>query len=150
LVEKLQPPYGYGRAESLATAVVSLTLLGGAMGIAVAAVGEIVTPHHMPAPFTLIVIDRFDLVNALENNAIVATTEPHGLCSEIRVLFDRSRSSWGVYVPPGPRVELALELPSRFYHVEWIDPRERESPEVVPCWQQRPSFVGSCLSYVTV
>jgi len=49
-------PYGYGRAESLAAAVVSLMLLGAAMGIAVAAVGEIITPHHMPAPFTLIVI----------------------------------------------------------------------------------------------
>ena len=49
-------PYGYGKAESLAAAVVSLMLLGAAMGIAVAAVGEIITPHHMPAPFTLIVI----------------------------------------------------------------------------------------------
>ncbi len=49
-------PYGYGRVESLAAAVVSLMLLGAAMGIAVAAVGEIITPHHMPAPFTLIVI----------------------------------------------------------------------------------------------
>src|SRR6516164_9796350 len=49
-------PYGYGRAESLAAAVVSFLLLGAALGIAVAAVGEIITPHHMPAPFTLIVI----------------------------------------------------------------------------------------------
>ncbi len=49
-------PYGYGKAESLAAAVVSLMLLGAALGIAVAAVGEIITPHHMPAPFTLIVI----------------------------------------------------------------------------------------------
>ena len=48
-------PYGYGKAESLTTAVVSLMLLGAAMGIAVAAVVEIVTPHHMPAPFTLVV-----------------------------------------------------------------------------------------------
>ena len=49
-------PYGYGKAEALAAAVVSLMLLGAAMGIAVAAVGEITTPHHMPAPFTLAVI----------------------------------------------------------------------------------------------
>jgi cation diffusion facilitator family transporter len=49
-------PYGYGRAESLAAAVVSFMLLGAALGIAVAAVGEIITPHHMPAPFTLAVI----------------------------------------------------------------------------------------------
>src|SRR3954452_15265368 len=44
-------PYGYGKAETLAAAVVSLMLLGAAIGIAVAAVGEIVTPHRPPAPF---------------------------------------------------------------------------------------------------
>ncbi|MFO0897421.1 MAG: cation diffusion facilitator family transporter [Pirellulales bacterium] len=49
-------PYGYGRAETLAAATVSLMLLGAALGIAVAAVGEIVTPHHAPEPFTLAVL----------------------------------------------------------------------------------------------
>jgi cation diffusion facilitator family transporter len=49
-------PYGYGKAETLAVAVVSLMLLGSALGIAVAAVNEILTPHHAPAPFTLAVI----------------------------------------------------------------------------------------------
>jgi cation diffusion facilitator family transporter len=49
-------PYGYGKAETLAVAVVALMLLGSAFGIAVAAVNEIVTPHHAPAPFTLVVI----------------------------------------------------------------------------------------------
>jgi cation diffusion facilitator family transporter len=49
-------PYGYGKAEALAAAMVSLMLLGAALGIAVAAVGEVMTPHHMPAPFTLAVI----------------------------------------------------------------------------------------------
>jgi len=69
-------------------------------------------------------LERFDLGNGAENNAIVATTVPDGLRSEIRALSDRSRSSWGVYVPRGPSIELGLELPSRFYHVEWIDPRD--------------------------
>jgi len=46
-------PFGYGKAEPLAAAVVSLLLLGAAVGIAVKAVQEIVTPHHAPAPFTL-------------------------------------------------------------------------------------------------
>ena len=46
-------PFGYGKAEPLAAAVVSLLLLGAAGGIAVKAVQEIVTPHHAPAPFTL-------------------------------------------------------------------------------------------------
>jgi cation diffusion facilitator family transporter len=49
-------PYGYGKAEALAAAVVSLMLLGAALGIAVASVGEMMTPHHAPAPFTLAVI----------------------------------------------------------------------------------------------
>ena len=69
-------------------------------------------------------LERFDLMNTSENNAIVVTTVPDGLRSEIRVLFDRSRGSYGVYVPRGPRVELVLELPSRPYQVEWIDPRD--------------------------
>lgn len=49
-------PYGYGRAESLAAATVALMLLGAAAGIAIAAVREIMTPHHSPAPFTLVVL----------------------------------------------------------------------------------------------
>jgi cation diffusion facilitator family transporter len=46
-------PFGYGKAEPLAAAIVSLMLLAAAAGIAVEAVREIVTPHHAPAPFTL-------------------------------------------------------------------------------------------------
>ena len=49
-------PFGYGKAEPLAAAAVSLMLLGAAVGIAVKAVQEIVTPHHTPAPFTLAVL----------------------------------------------------------------------------------------------
>ena len=37
-------PYGYGKAEALAAAIVSLMLLGAALGVAVAAIGEIMTP----------------------------------------------------------------------------------------------------------
>ncbi len=49
-------PYGYGKAEALTAAIVSLMLLGAAVGIAAAAVQEIITPHHAPAPFTLVVL----------------------------------------------------------------------------------------------
>lgn len=49
-------PFGYGKAESLAGAVVSIMLLGAALLIAVAAIGEILTPHHAPAPWTLAVL----------------------------------------------------------------------------------------------
>jgi len=48
-------PYGHGKAEPLAAAVVSLMLLGAAAGIAVMAIREILTPHHLPSPFTLFV-----------------------------------------------------------------------------------------------
>ncbi len=46
-------PFGYGKAEPMAAAVVSLMLMGAAIGIAVQAVREIRTPHHTPAPWTL-------------------------------------------------------------------------------------------------
>lgn len=46
-------PFGYGKAESLAAATVGLMLLGAAAGIAVLSVREILTPHHLPAPYTL-------------------------------------------------------------------------------------------------
>ncbi|HKP14798.1 MAG TPA: cation diffusion facilitator family transporter [Gemmatimonadaceae bacterium] len=49
-------PFGYGKAEPLATAVVALMLLGAAVAIAVEAVVEIRTPHLTPAPWTLIVL----------------------------------------------------------------------------------------------
>lgn len=51
-----QFPFGYGKAESLAAAVVALMLLGAASGITIEAVQEILTPHNVPAPFTLVVL----------------------------------------------------------------------------------------------
>lgn len=49
-------PYGHGKAEPLAAVVVSLTLIAAAIGIAIQSVREILTPHHAPAPFTLVVL----------------------------------------------------------------------------------------------
>ncbi len=49
-------PFGYGKAESLAGAVVALMLLAASFGITVEAIREIRTPHHAPAPFTLVVL----------------------------------------------------------------------------------------------
>ena len=48
-------PFGHGKAEPIAAAVVSLMLLGAAVGISIIAIREIMTPHHLPAPFTLFV-----------------------------------------------------------------------------------------------
>jgi cation diffusion facilitator family transporter len=49
-------PYGYGKADSIAAAIVALMLIGAAISIMILAVREILTPHHAPAPFTLIVL----------------------------------------------------------------------------------------------
>ncbi|MGQ0703110.1 MAG: cation diffusion facilitator family transporter, partial [Gemmatimonadales bacterium] len=49
-------PFGYGKAESVSSAMVGLMLVGAALGIAIEAVREILTPHHAPAPFTLVVL----------------------------------------------------------------------------------------------
>jgi cation diffusion facilitator family transporter len=46
-------PYGHGKAESIAGAVVSVMLLAASLLIAVQSIREIVTPHHAPAWFTL-------------------------------------------------------------------------------------------------
>ena len=48
-------PYGHGKAEPLAAALVSFMLLGAAVGISIIAIRDIRTPHHLPAPFTLFV-----------------------------------------------------------------------------------------------
>lgn len=49
-------PFGYGKAESIAGAVVALMLLAASFGISIEAIREIRTPHHAPAPFTLVVL----------------------------------------------------------------------------------------------
>jgi len=49
-------PFGYGRAEALAGAVVAALMFGAAAGITVEAIREIRTPHHAPAPWTLAVL----------------------------------------------------------------------------------------------
>jgi cation diffusion facilitator family transporter len=58
-------PFGYGKAESLAAGVVALMLLGAALGIAIAAVREIRTPHHAPAPWTLFVLVAVMIIKAV-------------------------------------------------------------------------------------
>ena len=55
-------PFGHGRAETLAAAVVALMLLAAAVGIAIQATREIRTPHLTPAPWTLAVLAAVVLV----------------------------------------------------------------------------------------
>lgn len=49
-------PFGYGKAEPLAAAIVSVMLLLASVGIAWHAVREIAVPHSAPAPWTLAVL----------------------------------------------------------------------------------------------
>jgi cation diffusion facilitator family transporter len=49
-------PYGHGKAESMAGIIVALALLAAAVFIAVQSLREILTPHHQPAWFTLLVL----------------------------------------------------------------------------------------------
>jgi cation diffusion facilitator family transporter len=49
-------PYGHGKAEPIAAAVVSTMLLLAAAWIMVTAFGEVRSPHLAPAPFTLVVL----------------------------------------------------------------------------------------------
>ncbi|EDY21768.1 cation diffusion facilitator family transporter [Chthoniobacter flavus Ellin428] len=49
-------PYGHGKAEPLASIVVALIVIAAAIGLAVESVHEIITPHHAPAPYTLVVL----------------------------------------------------------------------------------------------
>ena len=68
-------PFGYGKAEPLAAAVVALLLLGAAGGISVEAVREIRTPHHTPAPFTLLVLVGVILVKEVLFRRVLALSE---------------------------------------------------------------------------
>ena len=49
-------PYGHGKAEPFAGVAVSFGIFIAAMVIIVQSIYEIITPHHAPAPFTLIVL----------------------------------------------------------------------------------------------
>jgi cation diffusion facilitator family transporter len=49
-------PYGHGKAEPIAAGVVAVGVIAAAFGLAFESVREILTPHHAPAPFTLVVL----------------------------------------------------------------------------------------------
>lgn len=49
-------PYGHGKAEPMAAGIVAAGVIVAALGLAIQSVREIFTPHHSPAPFTLIVL----------------------------------------------------------------------------------------------
>lgn len=71
-------PFGYGRAETLAAAVVALMLIGTAIGISVEAVREILTPHHAPAAWTLGILVTVIIVKWIVSRRVTAAGEELG------------------------------------------------------------------------
>jgi cation diffusion facilitator family transporter len=63
-------PFGYGKAEPLAAAIVGVMLVAAAVGIAVEAVEGIRTPHHGPASWTLGVLILVVLAKTLLSRRI--------------------------------------------------------------------------------
>jgi cation diffusion facilitator family transporter len=49
-------PYGHGKAEPMAAAIVAMGVLLASIGLAIQSVREIFVPHHGPALFTLVVL----------------------------------------------------------------------------------------------
>lgn len=64
-------PFGYGRAEAIAGAVVAALMFGAAAGIAIEAVREIRTPHHAPAPWTLAVLALVIIVKSVLSKRVL-------------------------------------------------------------------------------
>lgn len=71
-------PYGHGKAEPLAAAVVSLMLLGAAVGISIIAIRDIRTPHHLPSPFTLFVAAGVIIVKEILYRRVVRVGKETG------------------------------------------------------------------------
>ena len=75
-------PYGHGKAESLASIAVALVVMGAAVGLAVQSVREILTPHHAPAPFTLVVLVLVVVVKEMLFRKVLAVGKSFGSTAE--------------------------------------------------------------------
>ncbi|MCI0537947.1 MAG: cation diffusion facilitator family transporter [Verrucomicrobiales bacterium] len=78
-------PYGHGKAEPIAAAMVSTLLLLAASWIAVKSLQEIVSPHQAPAPFTLLVLVLVVVVKELLYRFVVSeaqSVESHAVHSD--------------------------------------------------------------------
>ena len=71
-------PYGHGKAEALASIAVALCVIAAAIGLAVQSVREILTPHHAPAPFTLLVLVAVVLVKETLFRKVIHTGQEIG------------------------------------------------------------------------
>jgi cation diffusion facilitator family transporter len=66
-------PYGHGKAEPIASAIVALLLLAAAIWITVQSVHEIVRPHETPSPYTLVVLAIVVIVKELMFRRVLQT-----------------------------------------------------------------------------
>ena len=64
-------PYGHGKAEPVAAAIVAGGVIAAAIGLAIQSAREIVTPHHAPAPFTLVVLIAVVVVKELLYRSVI-------------------------------------------------------------------------------
>ncbi|MGI8821489.1 MAG: cation diffusion facilitator family transporter [Chthoniobacterales bacterium] len=64
-------PYGHGKAEPIAAAVVAVGVMGAAVGLAAQSVREIFTPHHAPAAWTLAVLVIVVIVKELLYRSVI-------------------------------------------------------------------------------
>jgi cation diffusion facilitator family transporter len=71
-------PYGHGKAESVAAMVVAFIIMAAALALAVQSIREIVTPHHAPAPFTLIVLVVVVITKELLFRTVLRASEETG------------------------------------------------------------------------
>jgi cation diffusion facilitator family transporter len=71
-------PYGHGKAEPLAGMFVALMLVAAAVVIIVQSLHEIITPHHAPAPYTLLVLVAVILVKEVLFRKIIVVGEGLG------------------------------------------------------------------------
>ncbi len=71
-------PYGHGKAEPLAAVVVAVMVIFAAFGLAAQSIREIVTPHHAPAPFTLVVLVVVVAVKELLFRRVLQSAETMG------------------------------------------------------------------------
>ncbi len=68
-------PYGHGKFEPLSAAIVALVLFCAAIVIALESVKEILTPHHAPAPFTLVVLVAVILIKETLFRSVIKAGE---------------------------------------------------------------------------
>ena len=58
-------PYGHGKAEPIAAAIVGLTLVAAASAIMIESIHHILIPHQLPQPYTLVVLAGVLIVKEL-------------------------------------------------------------------------------------